>query len=259
MQEQNTSAIKRVDLQAWHELHHGKALDFNLVKPLNEKLYDTFKEAVKQLTRPYLAISQEEYDKICALTKSHGEVVLYDGIKMTFGNADCGWALMPLSSEFQDEVSFVKNYVDESLDLVDWHLEHGGGFSQHQTSDEQLEVDLTSIAFDTAMAFFLDDEGDHEVTKSAILAADEKPDDVLVVESLEYEPWAVVCNFITELSDEIEGAFEQVLLKFKGDSEKTKRFINHLLKANSVENLEVVDLGEQVVFNKRDLDPSYSR
>lgn len=259
MQQQNTSAINRLDLQAWHELHHGKALDFNLVKPLNEKLYDTFELAVKQLTRPYLAISQEDYDKVFAVTKNHGDIVLYDGIKMTFGNADGGFALMPLSNEFQDEVSFVENDVDESLAIVDWHLEHGNDSSQNRESSERQVVDFRSIAFDTAMAFFLADVGDHAVTKSAILNGDEKPDDVFVVERFEYDPWDVVCNSITELSDEIEGAFQQVLLKLKGDSDKTKRFLNQLLKANSVENLEVVDLGEQVVFNKRDLDPNYSR
>ena len=58
-----------------------------------------FNTAVSQLRRPYIPISEEDYDRITReLIKKPSTDYLVDsnGVKYTFGGADGGFALMPV-------------------------------------------------------------------------------------------------------------------------------------------------------------------
>ncbi len=56
-----------------------------------------FKQAVVLLTRPYTAITEKQYHAICEKAGSaNTDILLMNGHQVTFGNADMGYALMPL-------------------------------------------------------------------------------------------------------------------------------------------------------------------
>ncbi|MYM92685.1 hypothetical protein [Duganella vulcania] len=58
-----------------------------------------FAKAVALLERPYLPIGEPDYRAIMAMTQeANTDIVLYQGRQMTFGNADGGYALMPLAT-----------------------------------------------------------------------------------------------------------------------------------------------------------------
>ena len=59
-----------------------------------------FTKAVATLYRPYIEITEDEFDRIKEFTsstdnKEQTDFVIYDNQKCTFGNADDGFALMP--------------------------------------------------------------------------------------------------------------------------------------------------------------------
>ena len=63
-----------------------------------KQLPANFKQAVAMLKRPYIAITTEQYTQIAELaSNADTDVVLYHGRQMTFGEADGGYALMPLA------------------------------------------------------------------------------------------------------------------------------------------------------------------
>lgn len=56
-----------------------------------------FTKAVDMLERPYLPISKELYEDIKEATKkADTDFIICEGAKCTFGNADDGYAIMPL-------------------------------------------------------------------------------------------------------------------------------------------------------------------
>lgn len=66
-----------------------------LIPLLGKKLPSDFKAACALLKRPYISITEEQYQSI--VQKSLGSDILsLDGQQMTFGDADGGRALMPL-------------------------------------------------------------------------------------------------------------------------------------------------------------------
>jgi hypothetical protein len=66
------------------------------------KLPSNFVEAVRMLTRPYEPISKKRYDDLYEqLGKSDCDFFLHKGKIVTIGNADDGFAIMPLSNKWQ--------------------------------------------------------------------------------------------------------------------------------------------------------------
>lgn len=61
-----------------------------------------FHEEVKKLQRPYVKISESEYEKLKA--DSFDYYLTDDGQIVTFGNADGGYALMPLNPTAANEI-----------------------------------------------------------------------------------------------------------------------------------------------------------
>lgn len=70
---------------------------FNRLTPLDGKrLGGDYKDAVRQLHRPYYRLSEADYEAVFALS-GNSDVLLFDGeTQVTFGTADDGFALMPL-------------------------------------------------------------------------------------------------------------------------------------------------------------------
>ena len=64
----------------------------------NDSLPKDFHEASRMLIRPYIPISEQESKRLDILTKDCGDIVIYKGKRMTWGNADGGFALMPLAA-----------------------------------------------------------------------------------------------------------------------------------------------------------------
>jgi hypothetical protein len=58
-----------------------------------------FRDAVRMLTRPYIPISEIQARRLDVLTKNCGDIFIYKGKRMTWGQADGGWALMPLADQ----------------------------------------------------------------------------------------------------------------------------------------------------------------
>jgi hypothetical protein len=58
-----------------------------------------FRDAIRLVTRPYIPISEKQVKVIESKTKDRGDIILYRGKRMTWGNADGGFALMPLISQ----------------------------------------------------------------------------------------------------------------------------------------------------------------
>jgi len=71
------------------------------VLALSGTLPTNFSRAVNMLMRPYISITKDEYNSLIDLTSkgTPTDFVMYDGIKCTFGNADNGYALMPLINQ----------------------------------------------------------------------------------------------------------------------------------------------------------------
>lgn len=65
----------------------------------NRHLPSDFKKAVAMLKRPYQVITKQEYDAIVNLAvEAKTDIVLHNGQQKTFGEADGGYALMPLAN-----------------------------------------------------------------------------------------------------------------------------------------------------------------
>ena len=64
----------------------------------HESLPLDFKQAVRMLKRPYIGISEDTAMLIEQAIQGHGDIFIVDGRKMTYGNADGGWALMPIAT-----------------------------------------------------------------------------------------------------------------------------------------------------------------
>ena len=76
-----------------------KTMAVKLISLTDDYMPSDFKTAVSMLKRPYITIKQSEYEKIVELTKERGDIVVYKNRRMTFGNADGGFALMPLAAQ----------------------------------------------------------------------------------------------------------------------------------------------------------------
>ena len=68
-------------------------------------LPDDFALAVKSLVRPYIPISKEDHDRLqqVLIENNCDFFALDNGQWVTIGNADCGYALMPLAPWAQRE------------------------------------------------------------------------------------------------------------------------------------------------------------
>lgn len=71
---------------------------FSRLNSIPTKRFDEdFKANVSRLQRPYYRLSEADYEAVRALSKE-SDVLLFDGkTQVTFGVADGGYALMPLS------------------------------------------------------------------------------------------------------------------------------------------------------------------
>lgn len=69
--------------------------------PLKGKIPNDFCEAVRTLQRPYIPICKDEYDKVF---NKGNDYFKYKNLVVTFGNADLGWALMPLQDEYAQKI-----------------------------------------------------------------------------------------------------------------------------------------------------------
>jgi len=68
----------------------------------NGQLPSDFSQAVRMLKRPYTAISEEVYRRLVKrLENAESDLFLLDGQKVTIGNADNGFAIMPLGDANQ--------------------------------------------------------------------------------------------------------------------------------------------------------------
>jgi hypothetical protein len=65
--------------------------------PLEGKVFQgDFKAIISRLRRPYYRLSEADFEAVKELAGS-SDVLLFDGkTQVTFGEADGGWALMPL-------------------------------------------------------------------------------------------------------------------------------------------------------------------
>ena len=64
----------------------------------NDCMPADFNAAARLLARPYIKITSADVERIEAMTKNCGDIVIHKGKRMTWGNADGGFALMPLVS-----------------------------------------------------------------------------------------------------------------------------------------------------------------
>jgi len=71
------------------------------LKPLKGNMPKTFQESVTQLTRPYYPLEKVEYDKVFA---NGANYFMLNQEVVTFGNADNGWALMPLQCKYAKRI-----------------------------------------------------------------------------------------------------------------------------------------------------------
>lgn len=82
----------------WTNFIRRDVLD-SLVAVPNKHLPTNFKAAVAMLMRPYHVISKYEYEQVCDLAEdANTDILLLKGTQVTFGHADGGYALMPLST-----------------------------------------------------------------------------------------------------------------------------------------------------------------
>lgn len=74
---------------------------FSRLVPLPGKCFpagESFADQIRRLRRPYYRLTEQDYTLVVSLA-GEADVLLLDGnIQVTFGNADGGWALMPLGT-----------------------------------------------------------------------------------------------------------------------------------------------------------------
>lgn len=78
----------------------------DLIAIPNKSLPKDFNKAVSWLTRPYIPLTQKEYDYLMKKTQeSNSDFVKdKDEVIYTFGNADGGFALMPIQREYYSKI-----------------------------------------------------------------------------------------------------------------------------------------------------------
>lgn len=67
------------------------------IQPTDDLLPSSFGDAVRMLKRPYISITAKQNEEIEKATEGHGDIFLYKGKRMTWGQADGGYAMMPLA------------------------------------------------------------------------------------------------------------------------------------------------------------------
>lgn len=81
--------------------------DITTLTPLQGEC-EPFHKEVQKLQRPYLPIKKADYETLAR--DSRGEYYLtQDGQVVTFGNADQGFALMPLQTEYANNIKAANN------------------------------------------------------------------------------------------------------------------------------------------------------
>lgn len=78
--------------------NQNQALDLTFVNTVaGKRLPVSFAAAVALLVRPYIPISEAQYEEIAAKASADDtDILVFNGLQMTFGAADGGFALMPL-------------------------------------------------------------------------------------------------------------------------------------------------------------------
>jgi len=72
-------------------------------------LPNNFHDAVKMLNRPYEVISKKVYEYLLRKLKKTGyDCFMYKGQIVTIGNADGGYAIMPLNKKYQQSNKICK-------------------------------------------------------------------------------------------------------------------------------------------------------
>ena len=82
-------------------MQHQLPPDLRDIRPIRpngkSKLPPDFKKVVSLLRRPYTRITKAEYDIIMRLTSNPlTDFIMFDGKLCTFGDADGGYAIMPI-------------------------------------------------------------------------------------------------------------------------------------------------------------------
>lgn len=72
-------------------------MNINEITVTEDHLPSDFKDAVSMLKRPYIPISEAQSNELNEKTKGHGDIFLYQGKRMTWGEADGGYAMMPIA------------------------------------------------------------------------------------------------------------------------------------------------------------------
>jgi len=83
--------------------------NISTLKPLVGDMPDSFSDCVSMVTRPYIEIDEKSNSVLV-----NGEYDFYlmeDNSVVTFGNADNGYALMPLMEEYANEILKENNIV----------------------------------------------------------------------------------------------------------------------------------------------------
>jgi|JI8StandDraft_1071087.scaffolds.fasta_scaffold281286_2 hypothetical protein len=77
-------------------------IDIKSIQTTTESMPTDFRQAVRMLERPYIPITLDDVSQIEGMTTGLGDIVVYQGRRMTWGAADNGYALMPLSPQYQN-------------------------------------------------------------------------------------------------------------------------------------------------------------
>lgn len=65
----------------------------------DDYLPTNFNDAVRMLKRPYIPINEKQLKAIETQTNGRGDIFIYRGQRMTWGDADGGYAMMPLLNQ----------------------------------------------------------------------------------------------------------------------------------------------------------------
>lgn len=93
------AGVEETPTEAESPVAHVAEIDVSSLEMVQGKrIHPDFATAARLLKRPYTPISKEAYDAILEKAlEADSDILLFNGAQATFGNADGGYALMPLS------------------------------------------------------------------------------------------------------------------------------------------------------------------
>ena len=152
-----------------------------------------FQDAVKLLRRPYIAISQAEYERLLDESKKFNtDVFLMNGREVTFGNADQGLAIMPLKER---ELNAAHHLVQDSngyRDVDVYVREPGGSEWLFRVAKEASTGHITQseARFSPSPDAEFGDEGEHKPPQD-VLDAVKKIEPQVIARLEGYYPYRV--------------------------------------------------------------------